>query len=174
MRTLNDDEFVQLLTACQLRLLAYIVSLVHDTDAAQDVLQETNAELWGKRAEFRPESEFGAWASRIAHFKVLSHFRDRSRERLVFDADLLADLAVRAEAQTAELDETGRWLEDCLSELPEARRTAILDRYRPGNSVNALAQAEKKSAGAMSKALARTRALLLACLRRKKQEARSR
>ena len=173
MSSVPDDQFVHYLTACQLRLFAYIVALMPNSDAANDVLQETNAELWSQRSEFRPESKFSAWACKIAYYKVLSYCRDQKRDRHMFDVELLDDLAARSESQSAELDQRARWLDECLSELPDIRRVAILERYSSGNSVNVLANAQSKTPGAVSKALGRTRLILLQCIRRKMAESSS-
>ena len=50
----NTDAFVELMTAHQGRLYAYILTLLGDPDQANDVLQEANMVLWRNAAEYRP------------------------------------------------------------------------------------------------------------------------
>ncbi len=40
------DRFIQDLTSSQQSLYAFVLSLVHNLEAAQDILQETNLILW--------------------------------------------------------------------------------------------------------------------------------
>jgi RNA polymerase sigma-70 factor, ECF subfamily len=44
--SIDQEELVSLMTQFQGRLYAYILSLIADADAANDVLQETNVVLW--------------------------------------------------------------------------------------------------------------------------------
>src|SRR5579871_2381594 len=92
------------LTDLQVRLFAYLVSLLGDIHEARNVLQETNLELWRKSAEFMVGTDFGAWARAIAHYKVLASLRDKRRDRLLFDEELLNLIAHRS--QPSEDDDT--------------------------------------------------------------------
>jgi RNA polymerase sigma-70 factor (ECF subfamily) len=75
-------DFATLITASQRKLYAYIHSLLDNSAAAWDVLQETNVVLWQKQAEFRPGTKFDAWAFTVARFQVMAWLRDRKREPL--------------------------------------------------------------------------------------------
>ena len=48
-------------------------------------------------------TNFNAWACRIAYFRVLNYRRKKSREKLVFDDDVLDYLAERQEDRLAEI-----------------------------------------------------------------------
>lgn len=165
----DDEQFVKALTECQLRLHSYILTLLPNSDAASDVLQNTNVVLWRKREEFTSETNFGAWACKIAYYEVLAHFRNNTRDRHVFGEELLERVAAAAEKRTDALDQRTRWLEECLAELSGDQRSAILERYQPSGSVKEIAQAQGKSAGAVAKSLARIRHTLFECIRRKMQ-----
>src|SRR4051812_13542352 len=80
---------VQHITACQAALYAYVCSLLGTSAGAADVLQEANLVLWEKAMEYDPERPFLPWARRIAHFQVLAYRKRQSREKLLFDDDLL-------------------------------------------------------------------------------------
>jgi len=92
----DSNQFVRLMTEHQGRLFAYIFSLLGNTDAANDVLQEVNVVLWRDSREFRPGSNFKAWAFRVAHFQVMAWRQRQIRDRLVFEDDLLEALATGA------------------------------------------------------------------------------
>jgi RNA polymerase sigma-70 factor (ECF subfamily) len=44
-------------------------------------LQATCVKLWEKSGEWDPTTEFLPWAFSVARFTVLSHLRDRMRDR---------------------------------------------------------------------------------------------
>lgn len=158
------ERFVQLLTSHQPQLYAYIRSLLPEAERASDVLQETNLVLWQRAAEFAPESNFGGWARKVAYFQVLAHYRDRQREKLTFDTELVAVLAAEQEEAAARYEERRRQLQRCLGRLSEASRDLLRRRYAPGGSVQAMAQDLGRSAGAISQALYRIRQSLVDCL----------
>ena len=158
------DEFVGRLTAAQTSLYAYVLTLLPDRAAAQDVLQETNLTLWRKVGEYRPGTSFMAWACRVAYFLVLNHRRRIKRDRLVFDDELLDLLAERQMERMEETDRREEALRSCLEHLPPGQRRLIEERYAAGGSVQELATREGKSVGAVSQMLYRIREALLNCI----------
>src|SRR4051794_17908104 len=80
--------FLLLLTNHQSSLYAAIVSLLGGIEGAQDVLQETNAALLEKAAEYDPTRPFVPWAMGFARMQTLAWRKRQSRDRLVLDDDL--------------------------------------------------------------------------------------
>jgi RNA polymerase sigma-70 factor (ECF subfamily) len=164
----RQEQLVQWLTRSQGWLYGHILTLLPDGDAAKDVLQQVNLVLWRKRAEFDPAQSFLGWAARIAHFQVLAYHRDRGRERLLLGDDILESLTGDsiAEAPRCDYGSDVAALRSCLEKLGERDRTLILDRYRPGFSVQAMATHLGKSVNAVSRSLYRIRGLLSTCIER--------
>lgn len=163
-------DLVVNLTESQNRLYAFILTLLPDPVAARDVLQETNLVIWERAAECSPATGFWAWASEIARRKVMAHFRDCGRDRLVFDEALVESLALVA-ASVAEEDELrGSKLRDCLEQLPSDKRELLAKRYASKASIFALAQQIGKSDAAVKMLLYRLRETLLNCIQRKLAE----
>jgi len=149
----------------QAALHRFILSLLPDRSLADDVLQETNLVLWRKAAEYDESRPFLAWAFAIARFQVMAARRDASRDRHVFNdqlVELLADEHPTANDATP-LEEA---LQTCLGRLSEGNRALILARYEPGTSVQDLAKAHSKSPNALSVVLLRIRKLLEECIER--------
>lgn len=167
---MNSDErteyFIRCLTDHQNRLFVYLVSLLSDVHEAKNVLQETNLELWRKSAEFVEGTDFGAWSRRVAHFKVLAHLRDKKRDRLLFDEELLDQIASRSEP--IEDDEAAHLaLRQCLAALPDALRLLISRRYSGGQSIREIARRVGKSEAATKVALSRIRKQLMHCVEKR-------
>ncbi|MDF1658018.1 MAG: sigma-70 family RNA polymerase sigma factor [Verrucomicrobiales bacterium] len=160
----DTEEFIELLTGAQSAVFGYIMSLCHDHARSQDILQETNMTLWRKAEDFEAGTNFTAWACRTAYFHVLNHRRKQSREQLVFDEDVLDFLAERQEERTLDSHDRVAALRGCLEKLPQDQRELVDRRYEPGASVQAIAESDGKSEGAISQALYRIRAALQQCV----------
>ena len=131
-----------------------------------DLLQEVNLVLWEKADEFEPGTDFWAWASQIARFKVLNHARKLGRERLVFDLEVLERVADVARERLQTLDRRRIALDHCLKQLPPSQRQLIDLRYASGQSIDKIAKSIGRPAGSIRQTLYRIRAALLACIER--------
>lgn len=161
----TSDQFIVSLTASQPSLYACILALLPDRAAALDILQETNLTLWHKADDFEPGTNFLAWACRIARYHILNFRRKAQNARVVFDEELFTELAERQAARIEEFDARAASLQMCLEKLPSAQRELVERRYAPGGSVQRIAEADGKSAGAISQTLYRLRETLLNCVR---------
>lgn len=163
-----EENIIALITQNQSQLRAYIYTLLPDPALVDDVLQETNLVLWRKASEFDPARSFMPWACRIAFFQVKAARRDNSRDRHIFDSELVDILAAEGETETPNhLDSA---LRDCLAELPEQKRQLILSRYHPDSSVKELAANRNETPGAVSVELHRIRRILESCIQGKLKE----
>ena len=77
----QQDELIELMTQYQGRLYVYMLSLIGNPDAANDVLQETNIVLWKESKQYVPGTNFKAWAFRIAHFQCMAYRQRRLRDK---------------------------------------------------------------------------------------------
>ena len=159
----QHERLVQELTSSQTRLYGFILTLLPNRDAARDVLQETNLVIWRKADEFAPGSGFWAWATQIARYQVLSHFRDSGRDRLVFDEAVIENLATAAEQHSADPDRV-RVLVACVKKLPPAQAEAVALRYRGESSIDEIARERGQTVAAVKMLLLRARRALLKCM----------
>jgi len=74
------NPVVQEIARHQSRLRAFVRCLMVRSSDVDDLLQEINVVLWEKCDEFQPGSDFWAWASQIARFKVLNQVRKYGRD----------------------------------------------------------------------------------------------
>jgi RNA polymerase sigma-70 factor (ECF subfamily) len=131
---------VHQLVLCQDRLYAYILALLGDPNAAEDVLQETNLTATERLAETATICDFTAWLFGVARHQVQMQRRRQARERLRFNEELFDLLATELPTATTDLNIRQVALRHCLSDLPTEQRELILRRYGPGwlQSCNAL------------------------------------
>lgn len=160
------SHFIQQLTGAQSALYACIRTLMAGAPEAADVLQETNCVLWQKAAEYDATRPFLPWAYRVAHFQVMAFRKRQSRERLVFDDELVGVLADEFSVQSNVGDGALRAMERCLQKLPPAHRKLVAAKYEQGDSVNQIARRAGKPANAISALLYRVRRLLAECIER--------
>ncbi|TWT74524.1 RNA polymerase sigma factor [Posidoniimonas polymericola] len=161
------EEFVQLLTGEQLRLLHYITMLLSgDVNAAENVLQETNLVLWRKASEFAPGTSFRAWSRTVAQWQVQAYLRDRGRDRHVFSLELMSQLASR-DNEFAVQPETRGALRDCLKNLGQTQFDLLNWRYEDGLPIRKISARAGKSEVAVRSSLQRIRRILLSCIESK-------
>lgn len=173
----QDGQIIAWITGVQPRLFVFILMLIGDRDAARDVLQETNLTMWEKSAEFVPPADpqdavwaFEAWAVRVARFKALSHVRDAGRDRHLFDASLMEEIASDAQRESEGVDRWRDALTACVERLPASQQQLLRDRYAGEMSVEAIARRQGRRATAVRQTLHRLRQTLAQCVSRRLAE----
>jgi len=164
----------QRLAGAQFDLYAFISVLMRGSSDASDVLQETNLAILRHGSTYDPSRPFLPWARGVARKCVLRFYREKGREKLLFDEALIECLAERVPCVTDDkpFDELAR-LRKCMSKLVARQREMVLARYMRGEAVIDIAAREKRSEGAVSMLLYRIRQLLADCMvkERKREEA---
>ena len=159
-------ETGQRLTALQRKLYLYILALVRNPSDAEDIQQETNRVIWEKIEEFKPGTDFEAWAFKIAHFKVLSFRRSQQRERLRFSDEVVEQLAIDAGRAVRDADPRKQALRSCLNKLSTSDREMVSSRYLHGSDTRQVARRYGRSAKSIYQSLSRIRSRLMACIQR--------
>jgi len=75
------DAFETLFRQFQGRIYAWIVRIVRDSGAAEDLTLEVFWRIYQARRSFDPTNDFGGWAYRIATNLALSHVRRHRRDK---------------------------------------------------------------------------------------------
>jgi RNA polymerase sigma-70 factor (ECF subfamily) len=122
------DSLAELIPFYQNRLYRYLVRLLSDSTAAEDIFQET----WLRAAKnirlYNPNRGFDHWLFSIAHNLAIDHLRRRKPEALIE-----GDIPAGQQATTA-LDrlldaERAAALSGAVSELPAAYREVLALRF---------------------------------------------
>ncbi|MFM7039247.1 MAG: sigma-70 family RNA polymerase sigma factor [Planctomycetaceae bacterium] len=169
MSSSSPAQIVGLIARHQTRLRGLVRCLFVPAADIEDVLQEINTVLWEKSAEFEADTDFWAWASQIARFKVFNHLRRQSHERLVFNDTLLNEIADLAQQRLATVDRRREALEDCLARLQPPQRQLIELRYTGGHAMSKIAEVIGRPEASVRQTLFRIRQALLTCIQAKLQ-----
>jgi len=159
-----DVRFIEALTRHQPVLEAYCHANLARREDAWEVLQETNLKLWQKSADWNPDTEFIPWAFAVTRFTILSHFRDRSRDRLVFDPDVVESMATDTELYANQLPERQQALGICLAKLKSDQRGLLHAHYTEGRPLREIARDTRKSESAVKMTMLRLRQTLAECI----------
>jgi RNA polymerase sigma-70 factor (ECF subfamily) len=164
---LSESEFVLLITGHQTAIYAYVLTLLPDRVAAQDILQEANLVLCRKRDEFEPGTHFKAWAFSIAYWQTMAHLKRVKRSGLVaLDPDVLELVAQEAEEQLEDLEDRHLALKSCLQKLPAGDASILLAHYQRGESLAEISGRLGRSRDALKQVMLRIRRVLRACIER--------
>jgi RNA polymerase sigma-70 factor (ECF subfamily) len=164
--TVQSESILQLITQYQRRLFVYIRTLVLQRNDAEEILQEVNLFIWRHMDQFRPGTDFGAWAYKVAYYHVLTYRKKQSREKLRFSETLVQQLAENATDHAERTDRRQEALEGCLEKLGRDDRELIRLRYESGASVQEMAGLLGHKVKAVYRVLSRILNGLLDCVQR--------
>ncbi len=171
MKRPASDAFVCALTEAQPALRAYCAAALGHCEEAKDTWQRTNLVLWRKAGDWDPQTKFLRWALAVARFEVLASIRDRQRDRLVFDDDVV-QLMADSSLEVAEAHESRREaLAGCTEKLQAHHREVLTAHYVFGHTLVEIAASRGLSLSAVKVLLMRLRRTLAQCIERQlKQE----
>lgn len=163
---LRGEEIESELKSIQPDLRAYVGSLIGSVAEVADIVQETNLLIWDKRADYRDDGFFKAYAFRCAYYKVMSFRRDQARHRKRFFNEQLT-YTLAAEAQ--EMFETGAdarldALTSCLGKLPAEQLSLLSQHYVDQVSLTDIASRTRRKPSALHKIISRIRMALRLCI----------
>lgn len=171
--THDDDQvqlFSRLLVANQRRLYGFILTLVHDRAAADDILQDVSSLLWQKFDKFEPGTDFAAWGMAVSRLTILNWRRKQKRVPLPLDDQQFALLADEAVAVSCQHEARQVALGECLKKIDASGRELLASRFEMSQSVTSIAEQLGRSRVAIYKRLNRIQSLLLDCINEKVQE----
>lgn len=159
-------QFVSLWTASSRQVYSFIYSLLPHWADADEAYQETSRVLWEKFAEYQPDTDFTAWACRIAYFKVLDVRSRRKRGPLAFSDAFLGAVEQELVEQSDTVNPRYAAVLDCLQKLSSRDRELIGQRYREGATTASAAAELGRSVDSIYKALNRIHQALFDCVQR--------
>ena len=147
-RTLLDRHLASITT--------YVGRMMHGNADAQDIVQETFLRLWTQGSRFNAEAaKLTTWLHSIAHNLCIDHFRKYNR-LLLEDVEDEPDEHSELISQLQNL-ESERQIGECLMQLPERQRSAIIMCHYQGMSNRDAADILDISVDALESLMARGR-----------------
>ena len=165
-----DNQFVSLLTMHQSQLRGFILASLGNHSDAMDVLQRTNMTLWKKAELYRRDAPFLPWAFGIARYEILGYLRDRNRERVVFETDVIVLMCETAADELDNWPDRQQALHRCLEKLEPSTRQIFDLRYAESRSVKYIAQATNRSIDSIKSLMLRSRRSLRLCIEQRLAE----
>lgn len=162
----QHDRFLRSFTAHEPAIRAHVRRLVPARADADDVMQEVSVVLWEKFDSFRDGADFRAWAFGVARFEVLAWLRDRGRDRLVLDEEVVTKLAHETAADEPRLERQREALEVCMKKVPHDQRELLVEAYQPEARIQEVASRSGRTVAGFYQWLHRIRRTLLDCVRR--------
>lgn len=162
-----EGSFVEFYLRHQRSIYAFIVRLVHDYDESEDLLQKTGVVLWRKFDQFEPDSDFLAWARRIAKYEVLAHLKAKRRSKVCFSSKTVELLAGDLQDEPSRADARHAALLHCLEQLRSSDRDLARRCYARGSSMGQVAKHLGRSVDGVYQSLRRIRRSLLQCIERR-------
>lgn len=126
----KSEEFLNLLMQKQMRIYAFILSVIRNFQDADDVFQDTVNTMWQKYPESRPIDDFVSWGIQVAYYKILEYRKKQKREdHVLFDSPLFEKVLSAARNINLDYDERIEKLKQCLKKLGPRGRKIIELRY---------------------------------------------
>ena len=162
---IRTKQFISLLVPNQRHIHAYILYLVPHQSDADDILQDTLAEMWNKFDDFREGTNFIAWGITIARFKILSFRQKNKNSKILFSDSIneLVDSECRNNIDSVKFEID--ILKKCMEKLPCRHKKYLLMRYEQSLTFRAIAARLGITMQAVYKSFCRIHTQLAHCVK---------
>lgn len=126
----KSTKFFGLYNSIHGRLLSYIMTMVHNQTASEDLLQETAAIMWENFDQFQEGTNFAAWAIAIARNKTLEYLRENQKTKKLFQSEFYEKLSYVAEESADDHSVRIKALDNCIKKLSDNNHKLISLRYK--------------------------------------------
>ena len=129
------------------RLYRYLAHQCGDARLAEELYQDIWLRVINARADYEVSAKFSTWLYRIAHHRLIDHYRKHAREKLraweaegesIEDYPAPASATPPAEVERLQLQDR---IASALAELPAAQREAFLMAEEGGMTLEEIANA---------------------------------
>ncbi len=159
-------QFLRQFTTHESAIRAFVRRLVPSRADADDIMQEASIVLWEKFGDFRPEGDFRAWAFGVARFEVLAWRRDKARDRILLDENVVEKLAAESADDESHLSRHREALQQCMEQVKPDQRGLLMEAYDSDKRIHEVATRSGRSEAGFYQWLHRMRSKLLDCIRR--------
>lgn len=148
------------------RIRAYLLALLPDVHAVDDLMHCVFLAVTNKAAEFDPQRDFIRWAYGFARIELARFARQSSRSPMALSPEVIDKLS-ESVPTTETTSERIKALMKCIAELAPRARQAIELRYLSGLRPSEIAERMSIGVNSIHVMLSRARTALQACVERK-------
>ena len=141
-RIANGDRLAMqvLFARHHVRVFRFVLRLVRDEAAAEDLISEVFLDVWRQAGRFEGRAQVSTWLLAIARFKALSALRRKPEQELDEDAAEAIEDTSDTPDVTLQKKETGVVIRECLTSLSAEHREIIDLVYYHEKSVEEVAE----------------------------------
>lgn len=142
----DTAAFESLYTRYRSRLYRHLANQCGNPRLAEELYQDIWLKVVNARADYEPLAKFSTWLFRIAHHRLVDHYRQHGRDALAAyddeaDPDAFPAPADANPARLAERRDTAQRLAAALDALPAPQREAFLMAEEGGLTLEEIAHA---------------------------------
>lgn len=146
-------------------LFGYLMTLLGNATDVEDVVQEVSVIVWKEHHNFRPDSSFVSWLGTIAYHQVQKVWRQRKKQTLFSNPELLEQLAEDMVQEADLMTQRRDALSKCIGRLRESDRSLIGHCYGDQKvSMKSVAEKLGRPVDSVYKAANRIRKSLFECI----------
>jgi len=160
----SHASFAELYSRCHLPLLRYVMTMLPNRAAAEDIVQETAKNLWEKFDQYDPKQPFLPWARKFAYFETLNQRRKLAVRRKYFCDELVETLADEREKIDPALEQQREALGECMATLDGPAQELLLERYAKERSLTDVAASMGRTRNSLYVMMHRIRQKLADCV----------
>jgi RNA polymerase sigma-70 factor (ECF subfamily) len=161
----ETERFFPLFLQHRRMLFGFIISIVRDRDAAEDVFQEVSAAGIERCGVFEEGTDFGAWLREIARRRILKARESRGPRLVALDEEAIdAIAAVHSRLDIAGWADRQDALRACMERLARHSRDLVTLRYRESLGFDDIAQRLRSSSNSVQVMLSKIRKTLHRCI----------
>lgn len=159
----KKSRFFGLYNSVQPRIYTYLLTIIHNRNDAEDVLQETATVLWEKFDAYQEGTSFGAWAVQIARLKALEYIR-KHKSRMFFDDKFYDMISEKAEESSSDVHGRSEALHFCLKKIPDNSLKLLAMRYKKDISIKRISQLTGRSSNGLYQSFSKILNALRTCM----------
>lgn len=146
-------------------IYGHIRTLVPNAFDADEVFQETSVTLWQKFDQYRPDTDFRAWACRIAYYKVLKLRDQQIRSPRLFSPQFLDLVSEEMVVMSDVLNARSEALTLCREKLNQRDRDLLERFHREGARAKDVARHVGRNVHYVYRSIRRIHDVLMGCIK---------
>lgn len=151
-------------THAQPTVSAFILSVIPRFNDADDILQQVAVAIVKNYDKYDKKYSFTGWAIGIAKNEILMYRRTHSKNRFIFNSEVIERIAVAYEKEPAQLNDIRQALDICIKKLSGRGKQILEMRYHSELSVSRISQKLGMTPGSIYTLLHRVRLALQECI----------